>query len=103
MPEWFIDARRKDKRAYYCPNGHCLSYAEGEADKLRKQLEAERARIEMFRRENQEKERTITSLKGQITKTRNRISKGICPCCNRSFVQLGRHMKTKHPDYTQKQ
>lgn len=99
MPEWFIDARRKDKRSFYCPNGHSLSYTEGEADKLRKQLDAEKQRAEMFRRENQEKEKSIRALKGQITKTRNRIAKGVCPCCNRSFINLHRHMATKHPDY----
>lgn len=99
MPQWFIDTRRKDKRSFYCPNGHSLSYAEGEADTLRKQLEAEKQRVEMFRLENQAKERKLSTLKGQLTKTKNRITKGVCPCCNRSFVQLGRHMQTKHPDY----
>lgn len=99
MPQWFIDTRRKDKRLFYCPNGHNLSYNEGEADKLRKQLDTERQRVEMFRRENQEKENSIRALKGQITKSRNRIAKGICPCCNRSFINLHRHMSTKHPDY----
>lgn len=27
-----------------------------------------------------------------------RIHNGVCPCCNRSFVNLQRHMKTKHPE-----
>lgn len=27
-----------------------------------------------------------------------RIGAGICPCCNRTFSQLARHMQSKHPD-----
>jgi hypothetical protein len=23
----------------------------------------------------------------------------VCPCCQRSFQNLSRHMKTKHPEY----
>ena len=85
---------------WHCPNGHVLVFTETEVDKLKKQLASEQQRTEMFRRENQEKERAIKSLKGQITKSKNRIANGICPCCNRSFSNLHRHMKTKHPDYT---
>ncbi len=25
-----------------------------------------------------------------------RVSAGVCPCCNRTFSDLARHMKTKH-------
>jgi hypothetical protein len=28
-----------------------------------------------------------------------RIGNGVCPCCNRSFTNLRRHMTTKHPEY----
>jgi hypothetical protein len=27
-----------------------------------------------------------------------RIHAGVCPCCNRTFQNLARHMNTKHPD-----
>lgn len=37
--------------------------------------------------------------RGVVTKTKNRIGKGVCPCCNRTFVELARHIATKHPDY----
>lgn len=35
----------------------------------------------------------------ELKKIQTRVKGGVCPCCNRSFVQLTRHMKTKHPDY----
>lgn len=28
-----------------------------------------------------------------------RANHGVCPCCKRTFSQLARHMKTKHPDF----
>lgn len=30
---------------------------------------------------------------------RKRASAGVCPCCNRTFSQLARHMQTKHPTF----
>jgi ssDNA-binding Zn-finger/Zn-ribbon topoisomerase 1 len=39
------------------------------------------------------------ALKGQLTKERRRVGNGVCPCCNRSFVNLRRHMTAKHPDH----
>lgn len=44
-------------------------------------------------------ERSLSATKGVVTKIKNKISKGICPCCNRSFTNLRRHMNSKHPDY----
>jgi len=38
-------------------------------------------------------------VRGALARTRNRIGNGVCPCCNRSFSELLRHMETKHPDY----
>lgn len=37
--------------------------------------------------------------RGQLTKLKRRVSNGVCPCCNRSFADLHRHMTEKHPDY----
>ena len=37
--------------------------------------------------------------KGALTKAKKRSAAGVCPCCHRTFKQLARHMKAKHPDY----
>jgi len=42
---------------------------------------------------------SLRATKGVITKIKKRIHNGVCPCCNRSFKNLERHMKSKHPDY----
>lgn len=31
-------------------------------------------------------------------KMRNRVKNGVCPCCNRTFQNLLKHMRTKHPE-----
>ena len=41
--------------------------------------------------------------KGQISKLKKRASAGVCPCCNRSFQNLRRHMGNKHPEFVGEQ
>ena len=38
-------------------------------------------------------------MKGVLAKERKRVANGVCPCCNRTFGNLQRHMATKHPDH----
>jgi len=42
------------------------------------------------------------TIKGHLTRTKNRIANGVCPCCNRSFKNLHNQMSRQHPDYTEK-
>lgn len=35
----------------------------------------------------------------KLAKANRRASAGACPCCQRSFSNMARHMKTKHPDF----
>jgi hypothetical protein len=84
----------------YCPLGHThvpsgRSKAVAEREK-REQLERQLAN----RDEDLRAERAAhAATKVQATKLRKRAEAGACPCCNRSFVQLARHIKTKHPEF----
>lgn len=95
----FDRSRRSDKQRFYCPNGHGQAYVESDADRLRKQLEAARARAAATADQLEAERRAHAATKGQLTKTRKRVAGGVCPCCNRSFVNLGRHMAGQHPGY----
>lgn len=107
MPTELQRARRRDHKWFYCPNGHQQHYVgETEEQRLTKQLErAERraanaeedARIE--RADHQSAKRKLAAAKGQLTKTRKRIAHGVCPCCNRTFQDVARHMESQHPDF----
>jgi len=101
MESGFLAGRQRDHGVFYCPSGHSQYYAgETNEERLKKQLEDERSRTAFYRRESELQKRSRAAMKGQLTKTRNRIAKGVCPCCNRHFANLHQHMNTQHPDYT---
>jgi uncharacterized Zn finger protein (UPF0148 family) len=105
--------------SWYCP--YCQTswgYGEGENARLKKQLAKEKHKAEQAdarAREEQARlleevyaqravtertERRRAAMKGQVTRIKNRVGKGVCPCCNRTFMDLQRHMQGKHPDWT---
>mgnify|MGYP001592000967 CR=1 FL=1 len=94
---------------FYCTYGHRQFYIEGEseADKLRRERDRLTQRLaqkddEIARQRDLRTaaERSAAAMKGQVTKIKNRVGKGVCPCCNRTFENLQRHMHSKHPTFT---
>lgn len=59
----------------------------------------ERERAERNRQRAETNARRAAAARGQVTKIKRRVSKGVCPCCSRTFVDLARHMAGQHPDY----
>lgn len=103
--DWRRD-KQHNRGSGSCPNGHAWQYTTSEADKLRaerdrlKQNEAylnDRVRELVDARDRET--RRVTAAKGQITKLKKRASNGVCPCCNRTFADLARHMAGKHPGF----
>ncbi len=99
VPQRLLEGLQQTGGYYYCPNGHQWGWAEGEAERLRKQL-----KVEQYL--HTQCETRLLSMKDQLKATerelhrhKKRVANGVCPCCNRSFVQLQRHMKTQHPDH----
>lgn len=107
--EYFNEAKQLGgfKQCWTCP--YCKEergFSESELDRVRKQLESERARAAQLSSSLQsvreERDRHWTERKKLQTRTRNlklRVKHGVCPCCQRTFKQLATHMKAKHPDY----
>lgn len=101
----FQERRYQDHQWFYCPAGHPQRYT-GESDRekikrLEKKVEQEKlARLDAeLAREMEQQQRKAAER--ELKRTKKRVAAGVCPCCNRSFVQLQRHMTTKHPEYTQ--
>jgi hypothetical protein len=85
----------------YCPLGHTHVIAgEGESDRLKRRLDAERSRAARLAAERDQAQASARAYKGTATKARKRAAAAVCPCCKRSFVQLRRHMAAKHPGFT---
>jgi hypothetical protein len=106
VPSNFLRVKREQGGDLFCPNGHKFHYTKTEVQKLQEELEAEKRRTQL-EREAKERERaraetmqrSNAALRGQVTKIKHRVGNGVCPCCRRTFQNLMRHMKTKHPTY----
>jgi hypothetical protein len=84
----------------YCPLGHKWVFSgEGEAARVKRQLEWAQQREGRLAAERDQAKASARAQKGAATRARRRAAAAVCPCCKRSFVQLRRHMETKHPDY----
>lgn len=107
LPRAFREARVRDHKTFFCPNGHQRYYAgETETEKLRKALELEKRRTEFARNDASAAheravglERRVRALKGRITLTKKRIADGACPCCSKRFADLRAHIAKQHPAY----
>lgn len=106
MPETLNASRKRDGQGFFCPNGHEAAYKDTEADRLRRerdrlaqQVAYKDDRIKSLRDERDAADRRAAAARGQVTKIKNRVGAGVCPCCTRSFTNLRRHMETEHADY----
>lgn len=96
----FQRRRRKDREWFYCPAGHRQYYSgKTKEQKLKEELSRANQRADQHRREAFEQRQRATSISKSYQKVRERVKNGVCPCCNRTFENLARHMKTKHPEY----
>lgn len=99
MPKYFYDQCKNDSDKYfYCPNGHPQHYSRSrsaiEIEKLKEDLES-------VKRDRQGIENQLLdtiSEKNKLSRQLKRVHKGVCPCCNRTFENLQKHMETKHPE-----
>lgn len=94
-------------REFYCPNGHGQHYL-GKSKEQQAREEAEQARAnaawwqQRARSNAEDAARAKASqrvTKGHLTRIRNRVAAGVCPCCRRNFKDLHRHMAGKHPEF----
>lgn len=102
LPQTLYEHAHQDERDVYCPLGHVFVFR----DTWKKKYEAEREeRLGERRRHDatrsllRAEERSHASTRGHLTRHRKRAQAGVCPCCNRTFQQLARHMANKHPDF----
>lgn len=100
MEEGYYNDRRQDRKSWSCPNGHQQHFTgKTDAEIAREQRDAARALAQRESDRRRAAERSAAAHKGWATRIRNRIANGVCPCCNRSFSNVLRHMNTKHPDF----
>lgn len=103
----FQKRRLDDHALFHCPAGHAQRYVgETAEDKMRRERDRLAQRVaqkddeiaeEKSKREHAEKQGI--AYKGHVTRIKNRVAAGVCPCCNRTFSNLAQHMHHQHPTY----
>src|SRR3990167_10385434 len=110
IPKSLNDAalRGRGRIEFFCAYGHGQVYTEGESEETKLRRERDRLMQRLAQKDDEiraavdlqrEAERSAAAFRGQVTRVKNRVGNGVCPCCNRTFSDLARHMHSKHPDY----
>jgi hypothetical protein len=88
---------------WHCPYCKCTwgYFGNSENSRLKKLLEDKArelvaSKCETVRERNAKEIAEAERIK--LSKKLRRVDKGVCPCCNRTFTNLQRHMATKHPE-----
>lgn len=94
------DRLKENRQTWYCPNGHARVFTgRTREQQLEAQLEASRRIASNERERRALAERQRAAARGQVTKIKRRVGRGVCPCCNRTFADLARHMEGQHPEF----
>jgi len=91
----------RDKTWWHCP--HCGSrrqFLGDSAEQKIKRLEQER---DAARRRAEDERNSRIAVQGHLTRAKKRAAAGVCACCKRTFSNVERHMKTKHPEFMKEQ
>lgn len=97
MSRTFYDETQRTKRTWYCPMGHPRAWR---GKTTEQSLKDARAKATHLQDQLRAAVRDAEASRVQLLRDRARFANGVCPCCNRFFDNVHRHMSSKHPDYT---
>lgn len=95
IPQVMFDSCKREGGFWHCPNGHSRGWAEG-SDKI--EMNKMRRERDLAVQEQARLAEEATTKEREIIRLKKRSAAGICPCCTRTFTNMARHMKTKHPE-----
>jgi hypothetical protein len=103
LDEDFRRRRLGDGKTWWCPNGHTQHFVgetdEKKAKRLEKALDRANAATRAARDQADAAERRRRAAKGQLTRLKNKIAKGICPICDKEFPEVKAHIEIEHPNF----
>lgn len=89
----FKEFRRSHKN-FYCPKGHPRHYPdESDIERLERLNSNLHKKVGELRSHN---DGLLTVITSKDKRYKRLAEKGVCPDCRRNFVNVARHMKTKH-------
>lgn len=90
----------ENPRGIYCPLGHShVPAGKSECDQLKERLARQIARHDQTQSRLRDTQASLSATRGVVTRFKNRVGHGVCPCCQRNFKNLRRHIETKHPAF----
>ncbi len=100
VPEVMNDQKAAEGGFRYCPSGHAWGWTTETCERERLRSERDRFKQQIAERNDEIERQTAMRKKaeGKLGRMTKRINHGVCPCCNRTFENLARHMKSKHPN-----
>ncbi len=102
------DNYQNNHKSFNCPYCDNSMFYPGKSDIEREREKTQRALSQLEQQEaltKYQKKRALSyqyqarAEKGAKTRLKNRVKNGICPCCNRTFQNLARHINGQHPEY----
>lgn len=98
MPQDVNERLRTKGGTFYCPNGHSQVYTEPDIKVLKRKLRAAESRATNLEYSLNGALDELSAKKKELHSVKRRVHSGTCIHCRRHFVNLERHMKTKHPN-----
>lgn len=102
-PEIVYEQHRAEGGYHTCPNGHSWGWNDNGCEREKLRRERDRLKQTVAQKDDEIAMQASRALKAEseIIRLHKRAKAGVCPCCNRTFVNMARHMKTKHPNVMQ--
>ena len=87
---------------WHCPNGHSRGWGTGtiqaERDRLKQKVAQLDDEVKEARAARAAADMALVGAEKKLAATKRRAVAGVCPCCHRTFGNVQRHIKTKHPN-----
>jgi hypothetical protein len=98
MSERIRADRQQTGAEFFCPVGHPQHYGDTTLKRTQRMLEQANAQNTRLADQVRVERDAKCRAEAERNRLRNRVQKGVCPCCNRTFQNLARHMATKHKE-----
>lgn len=98
LPKELLQAARNSGHTIYCPHGHTVVWKETEIDRVRRERDRLKQDTARLSDEIGAQRKRADDAEKKIVKQTRRANAGVCQCCNRTFLNVQRHMKSKHPN-----
>jgi len=102
VPRVVIENHRQKGGHHFCSNGHSLGWdKDGDTEMNRLRRERDRLKQNEARLLQEKDDLAAVGRKAldDLQRHKKRAAAGTCPCCKRTFANMARHIKSKHPNF----